>query len=207
MGPPAGPVEGRAGRVYLVRHGETDSSARHAYSGRAEIPLTETGREQARRAGERLAVAGLDVVYSSPLSRAADTAREIARAAGAPVKIDERLTEVDYGAIEGLDRDSARERFGVRFDSWRADPFGSPLPGMEPLDEALERASSVTSEALAAFECPALVGHQAILRLVLVALGRVEPSAYFSTRLQEAEAMEIVTPAVVRGLRGSPGDR
>ena len=164
-------------RVYLVRHGETEYSARHAYSGQAEIALTQTGREQARRVGERLAGAGVDAVYSSPLGRASETAKAITEATGVPLTIDERLIEVDYGPLEGLDRHSARERFGVPFDDWRSDPFGSPLAGMEPLDHALERARDATSDALAASECPVLVGHQGILRLVLITLGQIEPSA------------------------------
>lgn len=188
--------EPRAQRLYLVRHGQTERSADGTYSGRAEIPLTETGREQAHRTGERLAAAGVDAVHSSPLSRATDTAEAIAKAAGAPLRIDERLTEVDYGPLEGLNRDSARERYGAVFQAWRSDPFGSPLPGMEPLEEALQRARSATADALAGSHLPVLVGHQGILRLVLAALGRIEPDDYFSTRLQEADPLEIVAPAL-----------
>jgi broad specificity phosphatase PhoE len=182
-----------------VRHGQTASSTRGAYSGHTDIPLTDTGREQARRAGDRLAGAGVDAVCSSPLRRAAETAEAIAQATGAPLRIDERLVEVDYGPLEGLDRDSARERFGAPFENWRLDPYGSPLPGIEPLNEVLGRARSATSDALAAFERPVLVGHQGILRLVLVVLGRIEPSAYFSTRVPEAEPIEIVAPTIGRG--------
>lgn len=68
---------GRAARLFLVRHGETAESARGSYSGRRDVPLTEHGREQARRAGERLRDAGVDAIYSSPLGRAADTAHSI----------------------------------------------------------------------------------------------------------------------------------
>ena len=189
---------GRARRLYVVRHGETERSAVHAYSGQADIPLTEAGCEQARRAAERLAASGVDGIVSSPLSRAADTARAIAETTGAPLHIDERLIEVDYGPLEGLDRHKAKERFGAPFSAWREDPFGSPLPGMEPLDDALARARDATSDAVAAFEHPVLVGHQGILRLVLVALGRIEPDDYFKTRLSEADPLEVDAPAIVR---------
>lgn len=187
----------RARRLYLVRHGETERSARHLYSGQADVPLTEEGREQARRAGERLASAGVDVIWSSPLCRAADTAEAIASATGAPVLIEERLIEVDYGELEGFDRPTAREHFGAAFEAWRSDPFASPLPGMEPLGEALARARDATADALSAAERPVLVAHQGILRLVLMALGRIEPADYFSTRLDEADPAEIAAPAVV----------
>ena len=56
------------------------------------MPLTETGREQARQVGERLRGADVDVIYSSPLGRAADTAQAIAEMTGAPLRIDQRLS-------------------------------------------------------------------------------------------------------------------
>ena len=190
-------IEGAALRVFVVRHGETAESAGRSYSGRRDVPLTEHGREQARRAGERLCDAGIDAIHSSPLGRAADTARLIGEATGVPVRIDERLTEVDYGPLEGLDREGARERFGRSYEAWREDPMGSPMPGAEPLPEALERARSATAEAIAAGRCPVIVGHQGLLRLVLAALGQIAPDDYFKTRLEEADPIEIARPAVV----------
>ena len=64
---------------------------------------------------------------------------------------------------------------------------------MEPLADALQRARAGTAAALAAHEHPVIVGHQGILRIVLVALGELAPGDYFSKRLDEAE------PLVVRG--------
>jgi probable phosphoglycerate mutase len=196
--PASGPGRApRARRLYLVRHGETERSAQHLYSGQADVPLTEEGRRQARRAGERLASVAVDAIWSSPLCRATDTAAAIAEATGAPVRIDDRLIEVDYGELEGFDRPSARDHFGEAFERWRSDPFACPLPAMEPLGDALERARMATSDALAAAERPVLVGHQGILRLVLVALGQIDRGDYFSTRLDEADPLEITAPAVV----------
>jgi probable phosphoglycerate mutase len=166
------------------------------YSGRADIPLTATGAEQARLAGQMLAGAGVDAIYASPLVRAQETGRAIARATGAPLRVEPRLIEVDYGPIEGLDRVSARDRFGDGFQAWRDDPYGSPLPGMEPLGDALARARDATADAIAGHDCPVLVGHQGILRLVLVALGQIQAADYFTTRLDEAQPIEIVDPAV-----------
>ncbi|MDP2710842.1 MAG: histidine phosphatase family protein [Solirubrobacteraceae bacterium] len=182
--------------VTLVRHGQTASSARMAYSGRSDIPLTDVGREQALQAARRLAGSGVDAVVCSPLIRARDTAQAIADATGAPLTVDERLTEVDYGPFEGLDRAGARALLGAVFDAWRADPFGAPVPGMEPLAEALRRASDATADALAAHAHPALVGHQGILRIVLVALGQIAPGDYFATRLLEADPLAVDAPAI-----------
>jgi len=187
-----------AGAVYLVRHGQTASSARKAYSGRSDVALTDLGRRQARDAAARLADAGIDAVFSSPLSRARDTARAIAEASGAPLTIDERLTEVDYHAFEGLDRAEARAKFGQAFEDWRADPFGAPVDGMEPLGDALQRARAATADVLAAATRPVIVGHQGILRIVLIALGELAPGDYFTRHLREADPIAVQAPRIAQ---------
>jgi len=188
-----------AGVVTLVRHGQTGRSATSTYSGRLDVALTPIGREQARRTAQELAGAGIDAVITSPLERARDTAQAIADAAGVALRVDKRLTEVDYGPFEGLDRDGAQAALGQAFADWRADPFGAPVPGMEPLADALRRARAATADALAAHEHPVIVGHQGILRIVLVALGEIAPEDYFQTRLPEAQPVVVASPAI-----GSP---
>ncbi len=73
-------------RLYLVRHAEAQPGTPDSLR-----PLTPTGREQARELGELLAEAGPSVVLSSPLLRARETAAAIAKAAGAELRVDERL--------------------------------------------------------------------------------------------------------------------
>jgi probable phosphoglycerate mutase len=173
------------------------------YSGRLDIPLTDHGREQACRAAEQLAGAGVDAIYTSPLSRARDTATVIAAATGAPLTIEPRLIEVDYGAFEGLDRAAARAKLGSAFADWRADPFGATIPGAEPLGVALQRARAATVDVLAAHEHPVLVAHQGILRIVLIALGDLAPQDYFTRGLREAEPVVIERPSVLPAWHGA----
>ena len=182
--------------VTLVRHGQTASSKLKAYSGRLDIPLTAAGRDQARDCAAALVGTGIDAIFTSPLVRARATAAAIAAATGAPLTVEPRLIEIDYGAFEGLDRTEAHERFGQAFQAWREDPFGAPLPGMETLPAALERARAATADALAACEHPVLVGHQGILRIVLIALGELAPGAYFTRRLDEAAPVVLAAPRV-----------
>lgn len=182
--------------VTLVRHGQTARSATSTYSGRLDVALTEIGRAQARRAARQLAGTSIDAVITSPLMRARDTGQAIADAAGVDLFVDERLTEVDYGPFEGLDRDGARSRFGQVYEDWREDPFGAPVPGMEPLPDALARARAATADALAAHDHPVIVGHQGILRIVLVALGEIAPGDYFQTRLHEAQPVVLQHPVI-----------
>jgi broad specificity phosphatase PhoE len=186
-----------AGTVTLVRHGQTELSQRSAYSGRIDVPLTAEGRAQARRCAARLAAdTTIDAIVCSPLSRARDTAQAIADATGAPLTVDERLAEIDFGPFEGLDRDEAAARLGRAFEAWRSDPFGAPVPGMETMQQVLERVRPATADALASAEHPVIVAHQGTLRIVLIALGELAPADYFTLQLREAEPVVIAGPRV-----------
>ncbi len=89
---------------YLVRHGESESNAGGRIQGHTDSPLSETGRAHAQAAGRWFADRGVDALLTSPLSRAVETAREIARHCGcsAPEPLDE-LIELDTGIYSGLD--------------------------------------------------------------------------------------------------------
>lgn len=92
--------------VWLVRHGETEWARLGRHTGRTDIPLTEVGRDQARALGRRLARHHFGAVLTSPLSRAAETAR-IAGYSETAVAVDD-LMEWDYGVLEGRTRADIR---------------------------------------------------------------------------------------------------
>jgi broad specificity phosphatase PhoE len=177
--------------LFIMRHGQTAYSAGRIYSGSREVPLTDLGREQAERAGELLTGSGIDAILCSPLGRARDTAEAVSAAIGVPARVDDRLCEVGYGPLEGLDRAGAAERFGDAYERWRERPFEAELPGMEPLEQGLARAGAAAEDAIAAHSRPLLVAHQGILRLVLIAIGDVPRDDYFKTVIPEAEPLEV----------------
>jgi probable phosphoglycerate mutase len=87
--------------ILLVRHGETDWNSERRWQGHADRPLNDVGREQARELAEALADRGIDVVYSSDLVRARETASIVADRLALPVEVDAGLREVDVGDWAG----------------------------------------------------------------------------------------------------------
>ena len=90
----------------LIRHGQTDWNLQRRLQGRSDIPLNDTGREQARAVGRELAVSGghWDVLVSSPLQRARETAQVIGREIGLELsRTYEDLVERAFGDVEGRD--------------------------------------------------------------------------------------------------------
>lgn len=94
-------------QLILVRHGETEWSRTGRHTGRTDAPLTERGRAEAGDAAETLAGWSIARVYTSPLSRARDSAH-LVLPAHTPV-VDEDLVEMDYGEAEGRTTAQMRE--------------------------------------------------------------------------------------------------
>ena len=124
--------------IYLMRHGETDWNRQERMQGRTDCPLNVCGWRQAAEAKKRFGAMGVtfDRVYSSTLSRAAETARIVSGAPEGAVETDPDLVEMGMGRYEGvLFRDLPEEMF--RFF---ADPEHAPCPeGMEPIPQMRER--------------------------------------------------------------------
>ena len=109
--------------IYFARHGETVWNVENKICGMTDSPLTEKGRQQARELGQKVKESGvqIDEILYSPLSRAADTAKAVAEAAGLPARCEPRLREQCFGKYEGTPRDGAEFRiskthFADRYD-------------------------------------------------------------------------------------------
>ena len=111
----------------LWRHGQTVWNAEHRFQGQSDIPLDETGQAQAERAARLLAALRPDLIVSSDLSRAAQTAAPLARLTGLEVTLDKDLRERHGGRWEGLTDTEIRTRYPVEHANWTP-PDGEPSP-------------------------------------------------------------------------------
>ncbi len=128
-------------RLVLVRHGQSLWNLQNRFTGWVDVPLTATGEDEARRAGERLRGSTFDVAYTSALSRAQETLRLIVETSGivAPVIRDAALNERDYGDLAGLDKAATAARYGAeQVHVWRRS-FDVAPPGGESLKDTAAR--------------------------------------------------------------------
>ena len=88
--------------LLIVRHPETEANITGRFVGRGDSPFTVEGRLQARRLPAKIAAFAPDEVWSSPLRRALTVAESVARLSRAPLRLDDRLLELDFGDAEGL---------------------------------------------------------------------------------------------------------
>lgn len=107
-------------KLYVARHGETAWNAEYRVCGSTDLPLTARGLAQAEELAELVRNKGIDIIVSSPMIRAVQTATPAARVLNLPLETDDRLREQDYGIYEGVPRNDPdflanKRQFCVRY--------------------------------------------------------------------------------------------
>jgi 2,3-bisphosphoglycerate-dependent phosphoglycerate mutase len=128
--------------LVLVRHGESQWNLENRFTGWTDIPLTDKGREEARRAGEKIRSIHFDKAYTSVLQRATETLDimlKVIGQEGIPVAYDRALNERHYGDLQGLNKAETAEKFGKeQVHLWRRSYDVAP-PGGESLKDTAAR--------------------------------------------------------------------
>ncbi|EGG44601.1 MULTISPECIES: histidine phosphatase family protein [Streptomyces] len=155
------------GDLLLVRHGETEWSRSGKHTGSSDIPLTDTGREQARRLAPLVASHRIAKAFVSPLQRA----RETALLAGVPdAQVEEELREWDYGGYEGVTTHEihrTRPDWFLFTDGVAAGPPEHPGESPEEVGDRAERMLAKIDAALADSEGSVVVfSHGHFLRVL-----------------------------------------
>lgn len=126
-----GPPSRTATSLLLLRHGETALSVERRFSGLGDPALNAKGLAQAEAAAARLSREpyAVDVIVSSPLARARQTAGAVALRTGLEVEVDEGLRETDFGAWEGHTFTEIQRQWPDELAAWLADPAVAPPDG------------------------------------------------------------------------------
>ncbi len=128
-------------KLILVRHGQSLWNLEDRFTGWVDVPLTEQGREEAKRAGRLLKGTELNVAYTSGLARAQNTLSLLTEAMGVdlPTIRDEALNERHYGDLQGLNKARTAEKYGAeQVHIWRRS-YDIPPPNGESLEMTAAR--------------------------------------------------------------------
>ncbi|GAB3435977.1 histidine phosphatase family protein [Actinophytocola sediminis] len=132
-------------RLVMWRHGETDYNATGRMQGHLDSRLTDVGRNQARFAVPVLARFSPDIVVTSDLRRAMDTATTFTEVTGVPLRVDKRLRETNLGLWQGMTGVEVDEQWPGARQVWQTDPTWTP-PGGESRLEVAARAAEVVGD-------------------------------------------------------------
>lgn len=150
----------------LVRHGQVEAEWREKIYGCLDVPLSERGREEARRAADFLAAEPIDAVISSGLSRTRYGAAWLARARRLEVRHDAALREIDRGEWAGLRFDELEQQQPGVFGAWKKAPWTVRPPGGESMTDLAARVRPVLDDLAREFRggLVAVVAHSHVLR-------------------------------------------
>jgi broad specificity phosphatase PhoE len=190
----------------LLRHGETALSAERRFAGRGDIPLTDLGHDQAAATAARLARrGGIDLILTSPLRRAQQTARAVADAVGVPLSVDEGLVETDFGSWEGMTFGAVMARWPDEMTAWMTDPDVSPPEG-ESFAAVAVRVNAALDRLLAAYQgqTVVVVSHVTPIKSIVCRALLAPAAALFRMHLDVAALSEAAWfadgPALLRSL-------
>ena len=179
-------------KLLLLRHGETPLSIEKRFSGRGDPHLTDRGRAQASAAAGSLGQRQVDVIVTSPLARARQTAEIVGSALGVPVVTEDDFVETDFGDWEGLTFGEVRHRWPEDMSQWLADP-AVPPPGGESFVATAKRVEAARRRLLASYDGSnvLVVSHVTPIKLTLRDALAAPMDVLFRIHLDTASLSEV----------------
>lgn len=183
-------------KIYFIRHGETIWNKEKKIQGRSDIPLNEYGRELAYVTSHALKDIPFDVVYTSPLIRAKETAEILVEKRNLEIHEDHRLVEMSFGEGEGESLPQIHSHPEMKLYNFIHNP-GNYIPpkGGESFEDLYERCKSFIAEIIIPAEkkhnCMLVVGHGALIRGMIHYINQ-RPSSDFWTVIHKNCAVTIV---------------
>lgn len=179
-------------KILLVRHGATGYNEADLLQGRIDNPLSPSGRNEADLLAKRLQAEKIEIIFSSPLARAVETAEIINRFHRAPVQIIDPFIEIDMGEWDGSSFSTIQERDVSYYQRWVADPK-TPAPGGESFSQVYRRVNRGIRKVLAASEQHILItAHATVNRAILGNLLHMPPAVARQFRIRNAALSKLV---------------
>lgn len=186
-------------RLLLARHGETGAQYSGRYIGSTDLPLSEIGKEQARRLADVLPTTGLSRCLCSPMRRTRETAQLALDGRECPIEMLDVLREIDFGRWEGLSFPEIVVRDQRLVTEWQQDPLAFHFPGGEQTGDFRQRIEAGLQGIISLSDDSVLVVcHGGVIRAMLCSLLGISFTHYLSFAIAPAA----LTVIEVDGQRG-----
>ena len=156
----------RPTHLLLMRHPQTEGNVEHRFYGQHDSPLSEFGQKQLQRAVAGLVAWQPDLMVSSPIARCLAIAEPVAEQSGCPLVTDDRLKEMGFGALEGLDQGEAvAQGLGM---PWNPNTEPGSVAGAESLQEFSERVVQAADWLTQQQGNVAVISHGGVIRTIVL---------------------------------------
>ena len=185
--------------IYFIRHGESAGNREDRFRGRFDFPLNENGIRQAEALREELSAIEFEAIYSSPLSRAVQTAQILANHRQ-KVIIEHGFNNISLGKWENTPKAEIREKYPELWKLWTTTPEKLAFPGMETLAQVRKRSFETLSKLLKIHleGRIAVVTHRAVIKPLFAAILNI-PEPYFWRIHMDTAAYSIAEYRLERG--------
>jgi broad specificity phosphatase PhoE len=174
-------------RFFLIRHGETEFNRLGIFRGRYEVDLNDRGRRQAGEIGAVLESEGIDFIFTSPLSRAVETAEIVSRSIGVEYRIDEAFNNISLGEWQGVEKKKIQHDFPEEWKLWTTNPENLLIPGGETVEQVRQRSFArlveITGEGGTTF---AVVTHRSVIKTLAASILGVSPPYFWKFYIDNA---------------------
>jgi len=156
-------------KLYLIRHGQTGDNYSQRFCGWTDAPLNELGKSQAQSLTSAFEDIEIDIIYTSDLKRAKETASYIKKGKGFFVKELDSLRELNFGVAEGLIVEEIKEKHPQVYEDMEKDYIGAKFPEGESLEDMHNRVSQAIDDILVKHDGQsiALVAHSGVIRSII----------------------------------------
>lgn len=170
-------------QIIVARHGETEWNVSEIFRGRRDIGLNKTGIKQAELLGGYLIDLRIEAIYSSPLKRALDTARSVAKHHGLDINLAPGLMDFNFGVWEGLTHQEVRDKHRGLYERWLREPHLVKIPEGESLDEVRERAKSVVDRVVPKHSgTVVLISHRVVNKVLICLMLGLDNSHFWDVK-------------------------
>ena len=181
--------------LYIMRHGKTDWNKRHKLQGRTNIPLNFEGKEMAKKAHDEYKDIHFDVCYSSPLSRAVETAHIVLDGRNIPIITDDRLVEMSFGEYEGVENSFNTPDLPINVMFKSPEKYVSSIGGAETFEELYNRTGSFLKEVVEPLlkegKDVLIVGHGMMNTSIIAQIRNIPLKDFWSIGIEQCKLIKL----------------